>query len=1081
MAIVSTYPVNFKYGPGLDVDTLNPVFNSSDGVYYNLVPMMLSAKDASFNQDTLSILSSPVSLAYSLSAKADIDETTFITQSIIRIDKEYVRASYDVDSVPEHTTDINEASLFTFHFNTNTCKVSISYGDNYLTRNGSNPLKMAAKDTPNFATTQTFNYTLYENRIALFSPVDNKIVYHYGIPNLQWQIFAGFTFENLITLERFTHFKYSSLGESNNVKYHKASNDISVQLTTDKLPYNYLVFAPYNNIDATTNNLPYNITPLKNYYSPEHVQTPTLSSVSRYYNKIFTGLNLEGGNDKIYLSYLGSEITKVFTKDKDTYFHYSVSAVNVPLSASTLIKAGALPGSSPWRSDRLFVKRADYRKYSSWGNNTGKQDGTLFCTWLSASEVGAEPVWMDRYYDPNFINTTTVLSSYGVSFSNNNFPNVIWDVPSSQTLNPESLYVYHRIGDTDNTAVVETLSSTLTHYIKEWTNPLVNDANGLSAGFIANFGSTSVATFPLTRRPALNTNTSYASLDLNVDDFNSKGFTLAFNAYNYNWSNVQGGQIIGNYYAGGIGVFNNNPLLTPFITVVGDNVNTYNTNFTTLNYNNSVSLASGSNIVVKGKYDESYFIVDVYRNVYEFDQDGTLTSKFTTIQNAGEILLGAHLIFENNTRKILLVLKNGNDIVWRKYKTNGALDSSGAQVSINNYALDLSANFTYYNGKGNSTVNSKNIIYALNGDILIKDLAGTTTSILSARQAEYIACDHEDNLWILYSNKNLCKTDEYGTVIWDVSLTSDAIVPNGASQSRIVNFIAELDINTKAFKHYGLILDGKTQNVLKVDPANGNVINTLKTTPTFNITNPTELNTILNCRPAGDVTGYDYQRKYAYPYDTGKLLKVKALVNNVALTQDNSEVKELNYDISTLTPGWHHFAITLDDHNILKLYVDGLNTTSTKVGDLSGLYRVYNKRNNPDLIIGTSSFKTEDLAIFTKLTADPYSFNGYIADVRFYSQALYQSDIKALQKYFHTDSFSNLTWAAPTGQRYYIERIDRFFPHRQPGAKSQMFNIRIKNSNINDSNLQNIIEQNIIATLSKTIPVYTKLNKIIWE
>ena len=123
-----------------------------------------------------------------------------------------------------------------------------------------------------------------------------------------------------------------------------------------------------------------NITPLKNYYSPEGVQTPTLSTVLKNYNKIYTGLNTEEGYDKIYLSYEGSEITKVFTKDKDTYFHYPVSAANIALSASTLVKYGALGGSSPWRSDRLFVKKANYRKYSNWGNNPGTQNGVYFCS-----------------------------------------------------------------------------------------------------------------------------------------------------------------------------------------------------------------------------------------------------------------------------------------------------------------------------------------------------------------------------------------------------------------------------------------------------------------------------------------------------------------------------------------------------------------------------------------------------------------------------------------------------------------------------------------------------------------------------
>ena len=163
------------------------------------------------------------------------------------------------------------------------------------------------------------------------------------------------------------------------------------------------------------------------------------------------------------------------------------------------------------------------------------------------------------------------------------------------------------------------------------------------------------------------------------------------------------------------------------------------------------------------------------------------------------------------------------------------------------------------------------------------------------------------------------------------------------------------------------------------------------------------------------------------------------------------------------------------------MYIDGASVLSTQVGPVSSLYRVYNKRNNPNLLIGTSSFKTQTLAEYTKTTSNIYNFNGSIADVRFYSNALSLADIKAINRRFFTNIYTDLTWSCPAGTRYYIEQIDRFFPHRVPGAKSHMFNIKIKNSNITNENLRSIIEKNIITTLSKVTPVYTKLNKIIWE
>ena len=205
------------------------------------------------------------------------------------------------------------------------------------------------------------------------------------------------------------------------------------------------------------------------------------------------------------------------------------------------------------------------------------------------------------------------------------------------------------------------------------------------------------------------------------------------------------------------------------------------------------------------------------------------------------------------------------------------------------------------------------------------------------------------------------------------------------------------------------------------------------------------------------------------------------LSRNITANNNSEEVINLNYDVSYLTPGWHHFAAVFNSNNQLSLYIDGNVATSTNVGSLSTIYRVYNSKNNPNLVIGTASFKKQTLAQYTNETTDIYRYNGKIADVRFYGQALQQSDIKALQKRFLLNSFTNLKWSTPTGERYYIEQIERFFLHRLPGAKSNMFNVKIKNSNITDLGLRSNIEKNIIAALSKTIPTHTKLKSIIWE
>jgi hypothetical protein len=78
------------------------------------------------------------------------------------------------------------------------------------------------------------------------------------------------------------------------------------------------------------------------------------------------------------------------------------------------------------------------------------------------------------------------------------------------------------------------------------------------------------------------------------------------------------------------------------------------------------------------------------------------------------------------------------------------------------------------------------------------------------------------------------------------------------------------------------------------------------------------------------------------------------------------------------------------------------------------------------------------------------------------------------------NQFTPLNWNSSSGQRAYIEEIERFFLHRLPGQKSQYFDIKIKNSTITDSNVKTIIENNIKNILSQNTPAYTNLRNIIW-
>jgi hypothetical protein len=144
------------------------------------------------------------------------------------------------------------------------------------------------------------------------------------------------------------------------------------------------------------------------------------------------------------------------------------------------------------------------------------------------------------------------------------------------------------------------------------------------------------------------------------------------------------------------------------------------------------------------------------------------------------------------------------------------------------------------------------------------------------------------------------------------------------------------------------------------------------------------------------------------------------------------------------------------------------------------LHRIFNFKNNPQLLLGTSSFKTGTLATWTEQPVK-FNYNGEIADVRFYSITLTSSDIKAISKNYLYNQFNNLSWIINVGTRDYIEEIERFFIHRLPGSKSQFYDIKVKNSGIEDPKVKTIVENNLRAAAAKVAPAYTRLRSIIWE
>ena len=1153
--ILSAAPITLNYGYDTNISVSSGVVHTFDNIDFSNSSIFVSAKDVTLNRDELLILTDNIKLSNCLSTGFIPTPEQYVYGTLIKnSDNNYLYVTNPINTGASisATTNLVSATVFNFYFPASANTVQIFYTienadgsttDLYLINNAASaaisPISGGQVSTIN-TNYYTYSYILSGDSLSLIT-LNPLMSSQWLNKTLNFGGLSASTYNNLnvpatnvfkaVRLNN-ENYNYSLQrpGQSDLVKYTKTDNSLDINNSSGSNNFNYLISSAFKTLSADTQSLSANINTLKNYYSPLHEQSTVLNSQLRSYTKIYTGLNETDGHDKIHLGYNASTSKIVFNAGVNTYFHYPDSTSTLPLSTSTLVDSGSYADIIPARSDKIFKKVANYKNYTNWGDsNSTPLKGVYVCSWLSAGTTTTgglnntvRPVWVDRYYDPTYINKTginlgtiTALSDI-LTDSINNYPNIIYDVPSSLTFEPGVLYYYNRIGEPDNTIVVNSLSGLLYHF-NEWAPSLINKVNSLTAGKIPSFTTSNSAFDASVKTPYYIIGNHPGYIDTAEYNFNyNKGNTLSFFAYNTDWDNIKGDQILGNYFDGGMGILVSNPILTPFFTVKAWNytsplsagtVRTFNADLTLLNYETYTTFISAQppalsavfatpSFAIKGNYDESYYVIDnsSARYLSVFDPDDLLTKKISLTGaptlSSGTTIIDTYLVKYPNVDTQFLITKSHtvyNNVVYNKFTTSGDLVSSLTSTIYNNFTIDLSGNPRYYNtniptaytnavsgyemwkGTG-ACVNSNNIMYSLSGNgvsgipatawVIAKD----NIPILGITNPENINCDHKDNLWVTYNTNFLAKINSDGKILWSKQInTGDPIITNYSDRN--INFLAQESAG-QAIIYYALLLDGKSQYIYKID-TDGLVVKKLY---------------IPGLLPGGDCTGFDYQRKYIKPVTSVPGIKAKLVVKDSTLIDPEPIYITLNYSVSGLAVGWHHFALTYDETNNAKLYVDGdLVNQTTYTNPTTGIsYRVFNYKNNPQLSIGASSFKTGFLNDWIQ-TPNTYLFNGNIADIRFYDITLNNSDIRALAHNYQYNQFNSLSWAIPTETRGYIEEIERFFLHRMPGSKSQHFNVKIKNSAIADPYVRGVIETNIRSAVTSIAPVYTKLRSIIWE
>jgi hypothetical protein len=869
---------------------------------------------------------------------------------------------------------------------------------------------------------------------------------------------------------------------------------------------NYLGIFPYEFplIKDNVANYPVYIHGLKNYQTPEYNYSFYAKNseiedqkygVRRRYDKIFSGTNQLNGLEQIFLGFHANTLKMEFQTDVDTAFHFAPTAPRQRIQESNLLEDGALAGETPYISDRLFFKLEDYSQKildapqppSIKNEFKDVTNNTWLCSWLCLSSNG-ERVWLDRYYNSAYYTVNQALTSKVYSYHQKIEPNLyyVYDVPSQLYLEPGALYKFFHVGKNtrknylnyvDNASNDDHLpeGAKIIH-INSWDSDPILDSSRYQNNGILYFN-----------KPE-NLKGEYIDLDgTNHVLFPAKSIlleqtklTVAMWVNVDNWNSINGNQIFGNYYNSGFGLINESSLTTPIITTINKNTNRYHN----INYRfgriSSFEISTKnditSNEIIKRLADYSFWVFDTGNKTAKkisIDDQVLISLKIDYVDVISQVEIDSNenvYIYDNFNKKYVI------------YNTYGVyIDDNNLPINTNQIQIDLNDNLIPIYGTI-STIDNNNTVWQIIGGNLYKctnPLDISTSQIFANIGAvQDIVCDAENNLWISHDQDSVSKIDlvkEKIVLTFRIGKTSSLPANrclDNTTRKRYLGLIrVPIDSNTfkcgeQAKTEDRLILVDVDENILYQIDSNGNLLIKLDL---ISLTGDEQ------CKigALGDFTGYDYIRKYKI--STKKLswkLKI-ADVNN-----KRAQLLSLNYNISSISPGWHHFALSFDStEGTVSSYLDGFEIK--KINFTPKEYQLYYDYRT-SLLLGVQNIKNTNLNDIIQIN-DGYKFIGKVSDLRYYAKSLPKGVIE--QIYLSSDYGSKdktMLWNMAVGKRSYIEDIKNWYKMQLPGSKSKYYNINIYNLNVSDE-IKMIIEDSIKNNLSKVAPAQANLYKINWK
>jgi hypothetical protein len=1018
------------------------------------------------------------------------------------------------------------------------CTVKQPNGNNLvLTNKGINQnVKFELQLTP-YNNTQLFDYIINEEYITLFESGTNyskviKIVGGAFVQLSQLDLTGNLPSEAIFILPTIKNNINNDSTVSNSflVKYESNpllnQKELVVKNKSDNYNQNYLGVFPSENFTLTETeaNCDLYFHGLKNYQNTEYAYTS--ASINRTYNKIYTGSNQIKGLENIHLGYQTNTIKIEFKPDTTTDFYFSPTSNIISIQDAGLIEDGAVGGAYPFTSDRIYTY---YRNLTQNINGLNLntpivENNRWLCSWLKKTQTGTYQtgietsyVWLDRYYNSAYYTIDQAMSATSMIYHNKIDPNLpyVYDVASETKLIPSVAYKYHHIGIEDNKAFVNnidfdyvTLKNQKILSITNWlSSPLMDDSVYNNYGLLYNnnitlkkdyvdFDGKNYALFP-SNEILLRDEKITASLWVNVDD----------------WNTLKGYQIFGNFDNSGIGLINESQSYSPIITILNNSTSkVYNLNYRFgLISENTINTKNINFTAIQRMPDYSYWIFGnntTSLSALKYDANNKLISNKPIVSNLTRVdqvemdSLQNLYLYDNTLKDYIVLDQHGNINSNIKQNQNVTLTSSTKRIEI-----DLEDKLIAVYGNA-SVIDNNNNLWETIGENLYKNKQVYAT----VGKSKQLSCDNYNNVWILTKNNDYIKINPSGSIDFSKTFSLNYIPDNNCllpstyeinnpdylkedagnyPKTITVPVIGDVsnNINTDNIRYINFVnspIQGYTNScTLSSEPEDQMILMDNKTNEIFLINQLgepiTKLNfngliktgEALNFIANGDFTGYQYLRKYKV--NTRKLCW-KIQIADPSDIENTSNTLSLDYVVSTLPRGWHHFSMVFDSSlGSVIYYIDSIEVDRKT---FNTDYRL-DYTNKTSFLLAAATIKNSILNSFVN-SLEGYKFIGSVSDLRMYSIALKQHDIERI--YFsspYSKQSKSLNWNMKIGNRNYVEEIKNWFQFQLPASKSKYYNINIHNLNVDDKIKENIANA-ISNIISKISPTYTSLYKINW-